>query len=326
MSSKSLDMYCLQELDETDYHDTFRPTLEKWGYGSVFKKRNGDKTDGCAFFYRQSTVEVIEIRTVDYHTNAFVDRDNIGIVALLDLKQGKSRGMIKLAQLRMLLEEAESMIRRAHSEDTPFVLCGDMNALPQSMIVKYLINESVDVSTMPETYMSGQEKGKIPRGCFHNSIDTFCKAFQPTLEENKNGDDQGPETGQETENGKISPVISQPFALKSTYPIPGSRRGPSRTGHDEYWTTFHLMAKQVCDYIFYGYLRTSSLAKTSTYHGEQVRLEAVSNSRLPCSELSKSCKGLPALDFGSDHLSLVTKFRFVKEAAKQRKKAARTIE
>ena len=50
------DIVCLQEVQEEHYITHFDPTLKALGYRSVFKKRTGDKMDGCAIFYKKDNV------------------------------------------------------------------------------------------------------------------------------------------------------------------------------------------------------------------------------------------------------------------------------
>ncbi|KAG0004655.1 hypothetical protein BGZ65_012971 [Modicella reniformis] len=246
--SHTIDIYCFQELDQFDYDTLFKEKFAQWGYTGVYKKRNGDKYDGCAMFYRNQSVNLVSIATVDYHQNAFIDRDNIGIVGLFDIKQGTQvkrvcvatthilfnpkRGMIKIAQLRMLLEKAKELIDN-QKNDIPF--------------------KGVDVSTIPESHMSGQFKGKIPIGHWRSNITGFHEAFN---------------------QGNHLTVVTEEIAKK-----------------------------EVCDYIFYGHLKKVPDSQASP------KLELVACLELPCKSLEDE-RGLPTDNFGSDHLSLVSKFRF----------------
>ncbi|KAF9916730.1 Protein angel 2 [Lobosporangium transversale] len=45
----------LGELDFMHFEKDFSEQFQKWGYTGVYKKRNGDKIDGCALFYRNKT-------------------------------------------------------------------------------------------------------------------------------------------------------------------------------------------------------------------------------------------------------------------------------
>ena len=50
------DVLCLQEVQDEHFYSHFEPALRELGYGSLFKKRTGDKKDGCAIFYKASKV------------------------------------------------------------------------------------------------------------------------------------------------------------------------------------------------------------------------------------------------------------------------------
>ncbi|KAG0259704.1 hypothetical protein DFQ27_003923 [Actinomortierella ambigua] len=109
------------------------------------------------------------------------------------------------------------------------------------------------------------------------------------------------------------------------------------------WTTHHSRCQATCDFIFYGHLRPDARTKArqelfrlgcrqsnsvhdqsymlddpeQQIHGPQFRTKLVPAAILvlPCSLISSfpQYKGLPNEEFGSDHLSLVTKFRFEDE-------------
>ena len=46
------DILCCQEVQEIHFHSHFRPSLNQMGFEAVYKKRTGDKSDGCAIFYK----------------------------------------------------------------------------------------------------------------------------------------------------------------------------------------------------------------------------------------------------------------------------------
>ncbi|KAG0054621.1 hypothetical protein BGZ83_010749, partial [Gryganskiella cystojenkinii] len=344
------------------------------GYTGFYKRRNGDKPDGCAMFYRDSRVKAIVIEAVDYLTNEFITQDNVGIVGIFEITEGTQskqvcvatthilynprRGMIKIAQLRMLLEKAEDLIKRSDG-GIPLVLCGDLNALPHSLVYRYLAEENVDVTSIPENYMSGQERGVPERGKYLNHLNEFLAGFRHTAQAvdivdlttseteitlvtatsgvdaqsqvsafsiaaslkskmhisspHNNHSESTSESSCST-SSNISPdehlnIMTQPFKLSSSYHNSGThgKRGNNRAFHGQSWTTFHGRAKLVCDYIFYGSLKNESVISSAQTPS---RLEVVACLELPCRQLER-CNGLPTTEIGSDHLSLVTMFKFV---------------
>ncbi|KAF9438406.1 Protein angel 1 [Entomortierella beljakovae] len=121
LESHSLDFYCFQELDSKDYEGMFKKQFSQWGYTGFFKKRNGDKHDGCAIFFRNKS---------------------------------PNKGMIKIAQLKMLLEKAEKAISE-HGMNIPIAI--------------------------DSRYMSGQVLNKSRPGYHDNSIREFHEAFGSLL-------------------------------------------------------------------------------------------------------------------------------------------------
>lgn len=127
-------------------------------------------------------------------------------------------------------------------------------------------------------------------------------------------------------------LICQPFSLRSAYPFSASEETAQRLGLNRApkggpWTTFHSGGQLVCDYIFHGQLRvpvTPDLTSSSSSHPDSMsntaaaavavpqKLQVDGILELPCVDLLKMrVQSLPSPDFGSDHLSLVARFRFV---------------
>ncbi|GJJ69148.1 protein angel [Entomortierella parvispora] len=405
LASSDLDFYCLQELDEYDYVHLFLPAFTYRGYTGFYKKRNGTKPDGCALFYRNSTVQAVTIVGVDYLENDFVTQDNVGIVGIFDVFQTSQskrvciatthvlynprRGMIKLAQIRMLLEMSERLIT-GFGGDIPLVLCGDLNALPHSLVIRYLTDENVDLTSIPEALMSGQNRPLPRQQDFYNPVKEFLASFgdnsnngaestvftatattatttttttassasgvatsttkkieimeesdliaalaahvaqskasavsvfarlksqaqesiKPQEQEQKQGQEQEQEREQvdvsmlmDDSTSQESVLITQPFTLRSSYKFSShGKKGNTRAYHGNQWTTYHGRAKLMCDFMFFGQLKSTPIKNPT-------RLEVVANLELPCKQLDNS-SGLPTAEIGSDHLSLVTMFKF----------------
>ncbi|KAF9154109.1 Protein angel 1 [Linnemannia schmuckeri] len=387
LRSQMLDIYCLQEIDREHYVGFFQPTFREWGYSGVFKKRNGDKPDGCAIFFRNKTVKAVQLLGVNFDENAFTRKENIGIVGIFDIiHRERTRkvclatshiifhptyGMTKIAQLRMLLDSAREMIEEQNA-DIPIILCGDFNALPYSTVMRYLTDESIDVSALPEWRLSGQQQAHASSKFtppYENKLTAFHRAFpdkghgfSPTskavssaLPTRSNTDGAAatdsanitkstttaqiqPSTLADGSSSKVTAtsithtsrpaaVICQPFALKSAYPFfapeeAARKLGSNRTVKGGPWTTFHSGGQIVCDYIFYGQLRVpvtptvtnpsfSTSGSTSTAAVPQ-KLQVDGILELPCADLRrKRIQSLPCSELGSDHLSLVARFKFV---------------
>lgn len=84
------DVVCLQEVEANllEEYDSF---FQEQGYSGVFKKRTGDKCDGCAIYYRDNKFNLVDSISVEYFQKPAVpllDRDNIGLLVKLQTKSG----------------------------------------------------------------------------------------------------------------------------------------------------------------------------------------------------------------------------------------------
>lgn len=96
------------------------------GYGFIYKKRTGYRTDGCALYYRKNLFNLQDFITVEYYQpyTTLLDRENVAIVAVLSpiekpevkfvvatthLLYNPRRQDIRVAQTQVLLAEVERM-------------------------------------------------------------------------------------------------------------------------------------------------------------------------------------------------------------------------
>lgn len=130
------------------------------GYQCEYKKRTGSKPDGCAIVFKSSRLSLLSSNPVEFLRpgDALLDRDNVGLVVLLQPTDGPSslnrtssicvanthllynprRGDIKLAQLAILLAEIGQLSRLPNGSTSPVVLCGDFNSTPLSPLYRFL--------------------------------------------------------------------------------------------------------------------------------------------------------------------------------------------
>ncbi|XP_020389993.2 protein angel homolog 1-like isoform X1 [Rhincodon typus] len=177
------DILCLQEVQENHYHQQFRPALQLQGYECVYKRRTGIKTDGCAVCYKRERFSLVSEHPVEYFRPIVetLNRDNVALLVLLrpltpDCVQGNSkfpdicvanthlifnprRGDIKLTQLAVLFAEIQLLIHTAGSDGNhcPILLCGDLNAVPESPLYKLIQNGELYYYGMPTWKVSSQE-------------------------------------------------------------------------------------------------------------------------------------------------------------------------
>ncbi|KAF2351842.1 Endonuclease/exonuclease/phosphatase [Trinorchestia longiramus] len=158
------DILTFQEVQSNHYHEYFLPWFTHLGYQGSYKKRTGDKFDGCAIFFRSSKFELVESTSVEfYQPNTFLDRDNVGLICSLVCKHNNApicvatthllynpkRHDIKLAQLQLFLAEIERIAYSGHpyrhdaSPYIPLIITGDMNAYPYQSVINFLKQRSI---------------------------------------------------------------------------------------------------------------------------------------------------------------------------------------
>lgn len=161
------DVLCLQEVQSDHFDSFFVPNLKRLGFTGIYKKRTGDKTDGCAIFYRTNKFNLIDTISVEYckPNVKLLDRDNIGLVALLTPKvkfpgdvpficvatthllYNPGRHDIKLAQLQLLFAELDHIAFKSRNGSShnyhPVVLTGDFNLTPDTSIYQFITGGSL---------------------------------------------------------------------------------------------------------------------------------------------------------------------------------------
>ncbi|XP_034624354.1 protein angel homolog 1 isoform X2 [Trachemys scripta elegans] len=174
------DVLCLQEVQENHYWEQLEPTFRMMGFVCLYKRRTGKKTDGCAVCYKHSRFQLISASPVEYFRPGLdiLNRDNVGLVLLLQplLPEGVGqkatsplcvanthvlynprRGDIKLAQMALLLAEVDKIAKTVDGIYCPVILCGDLNAVPDSPLYKFIRNGQLSYHGMPAWKVSGQE-------------------------------------------------------------------------------------------------------------------------------------------------------------------------
>ncbi|XP_050080550.1 protein angel [Anopheles maculipalpis] len=183
------DILCVQELQE-NHIETFCSRL-KQDYAMLYKKRTGgDKTDGCALFYRRDLFDLVSDHKVEFYQPNVnkLNRENVAIIAKLALKANPraklvvstthllynpNRQDIRLAQIQVLLAELD---RFAYSgrllnglpQYDPIILCGDFNLQPFSAPYQLLINGFLRYDRLEQRSLkaSNQRRGEKIGKCF----------------------------------------------------------------------------------------------------------------------------------------------------------------
>nr|XP_020485790.1 protein angel homolog 1 [Labrus bergylta] len=177
------DILCLQEVQENHYQEQLFPVLSQMGYSCVYKRRTGNKTDGCATCYRSGRFSELSVTLLEFlrPDTELLDRHNVGIVLLLQPVVTKGpeikakgpplcvanthlifnprRGDVKLAQLAILLADIDSVVKscKAKGEHCNLILCGDFNALPHTPLYQLVATGELYFQGLPAWMISGQE-------------------------------------------------------------------------------------------------------------------------------------------------------------------------
>jgi len=187
------DILSLQEVETEQFWSFFLPELKKNGYEGIFNPKSRAKTmseedrryvDGCAMFWQSSKFSLIKEHLVEFNqlaaahaegaddmVNRVMQRDNIGIMALLEMVEPVEElnntkpklcvtnahihwdpefRDVKVIQSVMLLRELKTFLEDSlDAEDicrTPFIICADMNSLIDSGAIEFVEQGKIPVS------------------------------------------------------------------------------------------------------------------------------------------------------------------------------------
>ncbi|XP_071041293.1 protein angel homolog 2 isoform X2 [Parasteatoda tepidariorum] len=188
LNSRS-DIICLQEVEQHVFEYRIKELFQTNGFESIFKKKTSSKGDGCAILWRKKKFDLLQHCEVEFKANGnkFLNRDNVGLIAVLKpihpnlrdinlhvatthLLFNPRRGEVKLCQLRLLLAELERLALKEISSDGqhhyhPIILCGDFNIEPHSPLYQFIESGFVDLTNVLSGDMSGQTDGKKRGKC-----------------------------------------------------------------------------------------------------------------------------------------------------------------
>ncbi|KAG8451563.1 hypothetical protein GDO86_003675 [Hymenochirus boettgeri] len=176
------DIICLQEVQQDHYIEQVLPSLSAMGYSCHYKCRTGRKTDGCCTCYKTLRFTLLAYSHIEFFRPCFdiLNRDNVGQILLLKpllppemphklrpsslcvanthLLYNPRRGDIKLAQLGLFLAEIERFSKNINGSHCPIILCGDLNATPDSPLYNFLCTGHLNYKDLPAGMVSGQER------------------------------------------------------------------------------------------------------------------------------------------------------------------------
>ncbi|KAF9963600.1 hypothetical protein BGZ70_007310 [Mortierella alpina] len=198
------------------------------------------------------------------------------------LVYSESKNFIKLGQVLALAAAAEALIKRNPS--IPFILCGDFNARPNSLIVNYAMHGYADLSTAEESRFSMPFARWMQRLVTEKDVRRVA-AFK-----------------RKTRHLRIRKAFSQLLPAKSDALRDIIRKVlDTKDGVIQHSLRLSSVYSNMdtVDFIFYGQPK-----------GSKARLEPVERMKVYDALLFHGL-GLPAAQFGSDHYALGAKFRFL---------------
>ncbi|KAJ8945430.1 hypothetical protein NQ318_009886 [Aromia moschata] len=323
------DILCLQEVQESHIKDYFS-LLETIGYGSLYKKRTGMRTEGCAVYYKTDMMNLVEYTTVEFYQRniSILNRDNVAIVAKFAPKMHPTREFViatthllynprrqdvRLAQTQVLLSEVERISYNKKLQDSylPIIITGDLNSTPDSALYDFLINGALNYEILAPKLLAkgtntfGHGKVLIPPTL---RITDNCQHADLVKKRRENSKITRSEElaiikliNEDKLVDKIEEVVKEEKKLFSTGTLSHDFAFKSvynhGDGNDEEGTTFQDEWCTV-DYIFYSGRRNETKEK----------LKLLSRYRLPTRGELRDVR-IPNSVLGSDHLSLMAKFK-----------------
>lgn len=333
------DVLCLQEVQQDHYETQMKPALQALGYQCVYKKRTGQKPEGCAMVFKSSRLSLVSAHPLEYLRpgDALLDRDNVGLVLLLRPVAGSGqsdpsdficvanthllynprRGDIKLAQLAILLAEISRLSRLPDGSASPVVVCGDFNSTPWSPLYRFLTQGCMEFKDMPIGMVSGQEEGRgqrvlsAPIWSKSLGINQDCCYDNPPASQPPSSD--LPEVKEATSDLTVEELTAKTISaysnrnsrLRHGVGLQSSYSHLLKPDGRPEITTCHSRTAMTVDYILYTPDSHTTSPSLPGGRGLQLlgRLSLVGQSEL------KAVNGLPNPHHSSDHLPILARFR-----------------
>ncbi|WOL02855.1 hypothetical protein Cni_G11574 [Canna indica] len=322
---KELSLYnpsilCFQEVDKfDDLADLFR----KDGYYGIYKQRTGEASDGCAIFWKEKEFTLLHQEDIEFkkfglrdnvaqlcllkvspnHSHVLVDKDANSemepmphrtlLVGNIHVLFNPNRGDIKLGQMRLLLERANTLSKKYGN--TPIVISGDLNSTPKSAICQFLTSTELDILQYDRKKISGQVEFPIRQTTYSIQHDQLRigRCITSGLKFRWSEEEIWLASGRRGHTR-----LRNPLTLSSAYcGVPGNHKTRDENG-EPLATSYHSKFMGTVDYIWH----SSALVPIGVVD------------TLPIKILER-LGGLPNKKWGSDHLALVCKFAFVDEDA-----------
>ncbi|XP_065091691.1 protein angel homolog 2 [Ochlerotatus camptorhynchus] len=325
------DILCLQEMQD-NHKDQFSSGLANFKYEMIFKKRTGEKTDGCAIYYRWDLFELVECHDVEYYQPGVkcLDRENVAIIAKFRVKSDPSRSLvvgtthllynprrqdIRLAQVQVLLAELDRLAFLGKRENgtpiyAPTILCGDFNLQPYTapyvlLTTGFLQYENLASKTLEPNMYGGSSFGKkllppklgITDDCRHESHlnRTEEDEFKSTRLHHSSKE-RSPSPAEELNSEYFNQgALRHRFKFTSAYRHNIGEENQEASTFQGQWVTV--------DFLFY-----TKFQSTSDKRFTENNLKLVATYSLPTVKQAREIYTIPNMHFGSDHFALAGRF------------------
>ena len=321
----SADILCLQEVHYSAYDSFFSPNLREKNYQGAYKRRTGEHEDGVAIFFNTEKFELVTCRPVEFLRGSILDRDNVAIILKLKVISESSSqdnflyvatthllfnpkaGDVKLAQLCTLLAEIRDLTSR-DKETHPLIICGDFNCLPNSCLYLFIRSGYLNYKYLCRSEVAGYKKPSSallpyplmpPQLGITNACEKIPNPYS-TFYKSKPDDASIDSDNSVTEQRDKSYILSHPYSFHSVY-----HHSISQLPHV---STFHGSAFENVDYIFYS-APELEINEQGVYEASR-KLKLVSRYSMPTRENLRKFGPLPNKYHSSDHLQLLSKFRY----------------
>lgn len=293
ISLYSTNIICLQEVETRTYEEYWVPFMLSKGYHGVFHSKSRAKTmnekgakrvDGCATFYQTGVFELIDKKVLEYG-RLVISQDKFKKTDDIFNRFMNKDNIASVSILQHTASGKKLVVANTHLHWDPEY--NDVKAMQVAVLLE-------ELQGVLKKYASARDDvNKIPLiicGDFNSQTDSAVYQFISQGVSKNHYDLKDRDYGKYTSEG-----MSHPFHLRSAYDAVGELP----------FTNFTPTFTEVIDYVWYSTATLSVkglLGETDRAYTDQVI-------------------GFPTPDCPSDHVSLVTRFEFKKQAGGKRVKA-----
>ena len=293
ISLYSTNIVCLQEVETRTYEEYWAPFMLSRGYHGIFHQKSRAKTmnekgakrvDGCATFYQTGVFELIDKKVLEYG-RLVISQDKFKKTDDIFNRFMNKDNIALVSILQHTSSGKKLVLANTHLHWDPEY--NDVKAMQVAVLLE-------ELQGVVKKYTNGRDDiNKIPLvicGDFNSQKDSAVYQFFSQGVSKNHYDLKDRDYGKYTSEG-----MAHPFHLRSAYDVVGELP----------FTNFTPAFTEVIDYVWYS---TATLSVKGLL-GE------------PDHRYTDQLIGFPTPDCPSDHVPLVSRFEFKKQASGKRVKA-----